>query len=136
MKGHAGSHDRQYKPREAVRPAPGTEWELWPEVERWERLRQLMAERARRFGRDGGQKKELFGKDGALKQLVDALVDKKNSEIDSGRVERQAELDRIIKSSPIRVRAVIKASHAKDAETDELKGRLVELDGEIHEVAR
>jgi hypothetical protein len=107
---------------------------MWPAIEPWDRLRQLLSERAYYFALDGGTTAELFGKTGSLTNLVDALVAKKQADIASRGQEQEAELQHAIQTSAIRSRAALDASRAQDEVTARLDAQIADLDRHIRHV--
>jgi hypothetical protein len=121
-----------YRPKETVRPAPGIEPEQWPNIKAPDRFIQLLCQRAYFFALEGGKKKKrLFGEEGRLRRLVNAWVREREAEIDQRGHEREAALQRDIKTAPLRARTSVKAARAQDRRTAAIDQEIVAIDERI-----
>jgi hypothetical protein len=108
--------------------------EQWPEIDKAERLRQLIWQRAFYFGLNGGKRKEILGSSGALTKLIRAMVKKAIATISQRGVERAEELNRTIKSSGTRSKAQVKDAAAHDKRTAALDGQIDEVGADIRQI--
>jgi hypothetical protein len=96
----------------------------WPMSDDWARVRHILNRLAERLAASGAHREDLFGHDGSITKLVDALVAKAHVEVDGRFAELEAQLEGIVDAGPTRTQALVKAAERQDEHTTDLQARL------------